>query len=80
MAEKLPNSTTVGTITATFAAAWPQDGFPPEDEASSRKDGDSRNATGKGPSIGTSFTEVVRSIGRLRVSVSVRYAKNDPAP
>ena len=75
-AEKLPGSTTVGTITAVFAAAWPEDAKPPQDEAPTRRGGPG-NATGKGPPVGTSFTEVARVIGRFRASVSVRYTKND---
>ena len=34
VAEALPSSAAVGTITATFAAAWPKGGNPPADEAS----------------------------------------------
>jgi hypothetical protein len=76
-AEKLPSSSSVGTITAGFAAAWPKDGHPPEDEASATKGGRSGDATGKGPPVETNFTEVVREIGRLRASVSVRYTKDE---
>ena len=74
-AEKLPSSTSVGTITAGFAAAWPQGAPPPEDEASAKKGGRSGDATGRGPAVETQFTEVLREIGRLRAAVSVRYTK-----
>ena len=74
-AEKLPGSTALGTITATFAAAWPRGGTPPEDEAPAAKGGRSGDATGKGPPVATGFTEVVRDIGRVRDSISVRYTK-----
>jgi hypothetical protein len=84
-ADRLPSSSSVGTITAGFAAAWPQGSPPPADEASAKKGGRSGDATGKGPPVETKFTEVVRDVGRLRASVSVRYTKDDdprdlPAP
>ena len=50
---------------------------PPEDEAPGKKGGRSGDATGKGPPVETNFTEVVRDIGRLRASVSVRYTKDE---
>ena len=78
-AEKLPSSASVGTVTATFAAAWPKGKPPPEDEPSAPKGARSGDATGRGPAVGTKFTEVVREVGRLRASVSVRYNKDaDP--
>ena len=77
VAEKLPSSASLGTITAAFAAAWPQGSPPPEDEAPGKKGGRSGDATGKGPPVETNFTDVVRDIGRLRASVSVRYTKDD---
>lgn len=77
VAEKLPSSASIGTITAGFAAAWPKDGPPPEDEPSASKvpGGRSVDATVKGPPVNTNFTEVVRKTGLLRASVSVRYTK-----
>jgi hypothetical protein len=75
VAEALPNSASVGTITASFSAAWPQGANPPEDEAPSKKGGRAGDATGHGPETPTSFVEVVREIGRLRDAVSVRYTK-----
>jgi hypothetical protein len=78
-AEKLPGSTTIGTITACFAAAWPQGSTPPPDEPTPPPGGRSADATGKGPPVKTNFEEVTREIGRLRASVSVRYNKDqDP--
>ena len=76
-AEKLPGSTNIGTITAAFAAAWPKGSLPPDDEAPVAKGGPSGDATGKGPAVDTTFTEVVREVGRLRASVSVRYTKDE---
>lgn len=74
-AEALPNSGTVGTITASFAAAWPQGSAPPDDEAPGKKGARSGDATGKGPSVDFKLVEVVRDVGRLRAAVSVRYNK-----
>lgn len=77
VAEALPSSTTVGTITASFAAAWAKDSLPPDDEAPGKKGGRSGDATGKGPPVDFKLVEVVRDVGRLRASVSVRYNKDD---
>jgi hypothetical protein len=79
VAESLPTSATVGTITASFAAAWPQGSAPPDDEAPGTKGGASGDATGKGPPVDFKLAEVVREVGKLRASVSVRYNK-DEAP
>lgn len=77
-AEALANPATVGTITASFAAAWPRDSAPPDDEVG-RKGARSGDATGKGPPVDFKLVEVTREVGRLRASVSVRYNKNqDP--
>ncbi len=77
VAEKLPSSASVGTITAALFAAWPKGSTPPEDEASGRKGEPAGDATGRGPAVATNFTEVVRDVGRLRASISVRYTKDD---
>jgi hypothetical protein len=77
VAEKLPSSASVGTITAGFSAAWPKDSPPPDDEAPAKKGERSGDATGRGPAVETHFTEVVRDIGRLRAAVSVRYTKDE---
>ncbi len=75
VAEALPSSASVGTITASFSAAWPKGANPPEDEASSKKGSRAGDATGRGPETPTSFVEIVREIGRLREAISVRYTK-----
>jgi hypothetical protein len=75
-AERLPNSASLGTITASFAAAWLRGQPAPEDEASAQAGTRAGDATGKGPPVKTDFREVVRDVGRLRASVSVRYNKN----
>ncbi|WP_406698099.1 hypothetical protein V5E97_04500 [Singulisphaera sp. Ch08] len=77
VAEALSNSQSVGTITASFAAAWAKDAEPPDDEAPGRKGGRSGDATGKGPPVDFKLVEVVRDVGRLRSSVSVRYNKEE---
>lgn len=67
----------IGTITASFAAAWPKGSPPPADEpdAAARKSGRSGDATGRGPKIGVEYTPVERDLGRVRATVSVRYNK-----
>jgi hypothetical protein len=77
VAERLPNSANVGTITATFTAAWPKNATPPADEAEVKPGERSADATGKGPPVATNFTEVVRVVGRVRAAISVRYTKDD---
>ncbi len=79
VAQTLPSSTSVGTITAGFAAAWEPGKSPPPDETGHKPGERSGDATGKGPPVETNFTEVLRDIGRLRESVSVRYTKDDAA-
>lgn len=64
----------VGTITATFAAAWdPNRQNPPPDEPPFAR-GDP-NATGFGERVHAPFVEVQRRVGAVRASVSVRYSK-----
>jgi hypothetical protein len=68
----------VGTITASFAAAWKKDVPPPADELASRlalNRGD-QLATGRGPEISVRVQEVERHIGIVRAVVSVRYSRN----
>jgi hypothetical protein len=77
-AEKLPGSTSVGTITAAFAAAWSPGQPPPPDEAPGKKGERAGDATGKGPPVATQFTEAIREIGRLRAAISVRYTRDVP--
>jgi len=70
-AQLLQSSAKVGTITATFAAAWPRGGRMPDDEPPSR----SGDATVRGPEVAAKFKEVERDIGVVRASISVRYTK-----
>jgi hypothetical protein len=65
----------IGTITATFRAAWPRDQAPPADEPSRPKGSTSGDGTGFGKSFDQKFKELQRTIGVIRSSVSVRYTK-----
>lgn len=71
-AAALNHKTDIGTITATFQAAWQTS--PPPDEPAKRKGG-MGDATGRGDRIGEKFGEVSRQFGVIRDSVSVRYTK-----
>ncbi len=72
-AGSLQHTQNLGTITATFAAAWSKEGSPPPDEnATAKGEG---NATGFGAPLRQEAREVHRVIGRLRAVVSLRYAK-----
>ena len=79
VAKALPNSASVGTITAVFAAAWDQGKLPPPDEAPRGKGPQSGDATGRGPAVAAKFVEVVKDVGVARSSVSIRYTKPDPS-
>lgn len=61
----------LGTITASFAAAWPEGSAPPPDENTTR----SEIATGRGADVATNYKQVVRHFGRMRSAVSIRYSK-----
>jgi hypothetical protein len=77
VAEKgLRDADSIGTITVTFAAAWPKDAPPPPDEPKApppfSRSGD---ATGRGQRVGVNLVETERHLGVVRAAVSVRYAK-----
>ncbi|WP_165071872.1 hypothetical protein [Paludisphaera rhizosphaerae] len=76
-AEKLPNSSSIGTIHVSFKAAWPKGGTPPADEGESAAGASARSglATGRGPAVAAKYEEVLRDVGRLREAVAVRYDK-----
>ena len=76
-ADRLPSSKGMGTITASFAAAWPRGSLPPEDELAAHLRERSGHATAAGPSATTNFEEQVREVGRLREAVSVRYTTGE---
>jgi hypothetical protein len=74
-AAKMGRTTDIGTITATFCAAWEK--TPPEDEPDgSRGPGDA--GTGFGESVDAKFIGVRRTIGAVRASVAVRYKVPGP--
>jgi hypothetical protein len=76
-AKLLPQSNAVGTITATFCAAWPQDAAPPGDEPGKAK-GAPSEATGRGAAVAHNYQEVRRHVGVVRSTVSMRYSKLGP--
>lgn len=59
-------SETIGSITASFSAAWADDNQKPKDEPPSR-------AAGKGNEIGVDTEQVARFIGQTRSTITVRY-------
>lgn len=61
----------LGTITVSFAAAWPEDGLPPADEPPAARNSGQPSAAGPGPA----FEVVRRRIGVIRSAVTVRYQK-----
>lgn len=73
---ELKSTAPTGVITATFAAAWPKDQPPPEDEPKN-PNGNARSAdaVGRGAQFKQQFVEVQRDIGVVRATVSVRYTK-----
>jgi hypothetical protein len=73
-AATLNHTTNIGTITATFQAAWPEGQSPPVDEPGKRRGG-TGDATGFGPPTGDGLQEVKRNLGVIRDSISVRYTK-----
>jgi hypothetical protein len=73
-AAELKQTTGIGTITATFQAAWPKGAPAPADEPGKRRGG-TGDATGRGPRIGVKYKEVERNLGVLRDAISVRYTR-----
>jgi hypothetical protein len=63
----------VGTITATFAAAWEKKR--PEDEPPPPPSAPADDATGLGKKVEVKFTRVNRQVGVTRAAISVRYTK-----
>src|SRR5262249_4761437 len=79
VANWLPTSSWMGTISVGFKAAWPKDAEPPADEGDVKQGGRDAEATARGKPVDAKdarFNEVVRNIGKLRESVSVHYNKN----
>jgi hypothetical protein len=74
-AAHLKQTAKVGTITATFAAAWLPDGLPPKDEPGKPKNLSPGDGTGLGPPVEVRLKAVKRKVGVVRAAVSVRYTK-----
>jgi hypothetical protein len=70
-AAELKNAGSVGTITATFAAAWPK-GKRPADEVLDRSPD---LATGRGAKVDQTYEPVELEWGLDRAAVSIRYVK-----
>ncbi len=72
-AGSLGSTAKLGTITASFSAAWAKGGQPPADEPT----GPTRSidATGRGAQFKEKYVEVEREIGVVREIVSVRYTR-----
>jgi hypothetical protein len=69
-AAKLNKSTDIGTITATFCAAWEK--TPPEDEPpGARAPGD--DGTGLGEPKTVNYQPIQRTLGAVRAAIAVRY-------
>jgi hypothetical protein len=76
-AAELNSTAPIGTITATFSAAWPKGAAPPADEPAQPPSEFSRSgdATGRGPQVATRYIETERNFGVVRSAISVRYVK-----
>lgn len=74
-AASLDSKANLGTITAAFAAAWPEGQPPPADEPPKKKSTTNGDGTGFGPPVEMKVVPVKRNIGAIRASVSVRYSK-----
>jgi hypothetical protein len=65
----------IGTVSATFQAAWPKDALPPRDEPGKKRGVGSGDATGRGPAVAQEYKEVQRELGVIRDVISVRYTR-----
>lgn len=72
----LNHTASVGTITASFQASWPEDQPPPRDEPGRSRSVAGGDATGFGPRMDSRYQEVKRSLGVIRDVVSIRYTKS----
>jgi hypothetical protein len=73
-AELAANPEQIGTITATFAAAWDPRESPPADESSNFRD-PFNTAVGRGRPVVSPFREVALQFGRVREIINVRYKR-----
>lgn len=72
-AAELQHTSDIGTITATFCAAWPKGGLRPVDEPPAGKG--LPLATGFGPPKQVNLQPVEREVGVVRAALTVRYSK-----
>ena len=80
VAKLLPSSSTFGTITVSFKAAWPKDALTAGRRARPQAEHAIRRRDLAGQPIDAKYVEETRNIGQFRGSVSVRYNKAvDPA-
>ncbi|QEH38790.1 hypothetical protein OJF2_74000 [Aquisphaera giovannonii] len=82
-AKLLPSSSSVGTISVSFKAAWPADAEPPADEGAVNERSRDADATARGKPVDpkdTRYNEMTRSVGKLRESLGVHYNRSvEPA-
>jgi len=71
VANRVRNSTGIGTINATFQACWDPNGPRPTDEPGGNAKGG--KATKQGRDIKKNYVELTRDFGDVRAVVSVRY-------
>lgn len=71
VAKRVGNSTSIGTITATFRASWDPNGPRPADEPEGAAKGG--KATKQGRDLDKNYELVTRDFGEVRAVVSVRY-------
>jgi hypothetical protein len=75
-AKQLTSSAQVGTITVTFAAAWPQGEPAPADEPPEPRYLGAELGTGRGPEVQTRLrTTTLPNIGVVRDVITVRYTR-----
>jgi serine/threonine protein kinase len=72
-AKRYSGSSSIGTITATFAASWPTGGRPPADELVSDPNVQSDRSRAPSSLDEKSSVDRSRKVGKIRAAVSVRY-------
>lgn len=71
VAQRVGNSTGVGTITAAFQACWDPNGPRPADEPAGAPKGG--KATKQGRDVNKNYIQLIRDFGHFRAIISVRY-------
>ncbi len=83
VASLIPQPHQVGTVTASFAAAWPKDNNPPPDEPNRGDRGETSEeslSTSKGDLVKQQYVEVHLLVGDVRDIVSIRYSRSPQKP